>query len=92
MINVTRTSLVAQLVKNPPAMQETQVRFLDWEDPWRRGRLPTLVFLGFPVAQLVKNLPAMPETWVRYLGWEASLEKGKATHSSILVWRIPWTV
>ena len=41
------------------------------------------------VAQLVKNLPAMRETWVRSLGWEDSLEKGKATHSSILAWRIP---
>ena len=44
------------------------------------------------VAQLVKNLPAMQETWVRSLGWEELLEKGKATHSSILAWRIPWTV
>ena len=41
------------------------------------------------VAQLVKNLPAMWETWVRSLGWEEPLEKGKATHSSILAWRIP---
>ena len=99
---------------------------------WRRDRLPTSVFLGFPdssvgkesacnaedpssiprsgkspeegigyplqyswallMAQLVKNLPAMWETWVRPLGLEDSLEKRKATHSSILVWRIPWTV
>ena len=44
------------------------------------------------VAQLVKNLPAVQETWVRSLGWEDPLEKGKATHSSILAWRIPWTV
>ena len=44
------------------------------------------------VAQLVKNPPAMRETWVRSLGWEDPLEKGKATHSSILAWRIPWTV
>jgi len=44
------------------------------------------------VAQLVKNLPAMRETWVWSLGWEDPLEKGKATHSSILAWRIPWTV
>ena len=43
------------------------------------------------VAQLVKNPPAMRETWVRSLGWEDPLEKGKATHSSILAWRIPWT-
>ena len=44
------------------------------------------------IAQLVKNLPAMQETPVRFLSWEAPLEKGKATHSSILARRIPWTV
>ena len=44
------------------------------------------------VAQLVKNPPAIQETWVRSLGWEDPLEKGKPTHSSILAWRIPWTV
>ena len=44
------------------------------------------------VAQLVKSPLAMQETWVRSLGWEDSLEKRKATHSSILTWRIPWTV
>jgi len=44
------------------------------------------------VAQLVKNLPAMWETWVQSLGCEDALEKGKATHYSILAWRIPWTV
>ena len=43
------------------------------------------------VAQLVKNLPAI-EDLVRSLGWEDPLKKGKATHSSILAWRIPWTV
>ena len=43
------------------------------------------------VAQLVKSLPTMLETWVRSLGWEDPLEEGKATHSSILAWRIPWT-
>ena len=42
------------------------------------------------VAQMVKNLPAMWETWVRSLGGEDPLEKGMATHSSILAWRIPW--
>ena len=44
------------------------------------------------VAQLVKNPPWMQETWVQSLGWEDLLEKGKATHSSILAWRIPCTV
>ena len=55
--------------------------------------------IGYPlqypwalVAQLVKNPPAMWETWVRSLGLEDPLEKGKATHSSLLAWRIPWTV
>ena len=45
-----------------------------------------------PVAQLVKNPPVMREIWVRSLGWEDPLEKGKATHSNIPAWRIPWTV
>ena len=44
------------------------------------------------VVQLVKNLPAVQETWFRSLGWEYPLKKGKATHSSILPWRISWTV
>ena len=44
-----------------------------------------------PVAQMVKNLPAMQETWVQSLGQEEPLEKGMATQSSILAWRIPWT-
>ena len=43
------------------------------------------------VAQTVKTLSAMRETWIRSLGWEDPLGKGKATHSSILAWRIPWT-
>ena len=60
------------------------------------GRSP-LEGIGYPlqysgaslVAQMVKNLPGMQETWVRSLGWEDPLEKGMATHSSILAWRIP---
>ena len=44
------------------------------------------------MAQLVKNPPAKWETWVQSLGWEDPLGKGMATHSSILAWRIPWTV
>jgi len=43
------------------------------------------------VAQLVKYLPTMRETWVQSMGQEDPLEKGMATHSSILAWRIPWT-
>ena len=125
-------SLIAQLVKNLPVMQETPVRFLDQEDLLSRDRLPTPVFLGFPGGsagkestcnavdlgsipglgrspgerigcplqhswsslggQLVKNLLAMGKTWVPSLGWEDPLEEGTAPHSSILAWRIPWTV
>ena len=48
------------------------------------------VFGGSLVPQRVKNLPAMQETWVRSLSQEDPLEKEMATHSSILVWRIPW--
>ena len=120
------------MVKNPPATQDTTVRFLGLEICWRRDRLPIPVFLGFPcgsagkesacntgdpssisgsgrsagegigypllyswaslVAQLVKYLPAMRETWVRSLYWEDPLEKGKATHRSILACGIPWAV
>ena len=54
----------------------------------------TVFGLGFAflVAQTVTYLPAMQETWVRSLGWEDLLEKGEATHSSILAWRIPWII
>ena len=56
--------------------------------------------IGYPLqyswaslmAQLVKNLLAMWEPWVLFLGWEDPLEKGMVTHSSILAWRIPWTI
>ena len=61
---------------------------------------PTGEEIGYPlqyswaslVAQLVKNLPVIREIWVQSLGWEDPLEKGKATHSSTLAWRIPWTI
>ena len=43
------------------------------------------------VAQMVENLPAMQKTWVQTLGREDTLEKGEATHASILAWEIPWT-
>ena len=81
-----RASLIAQLVKNLPGSVPGSGRSAG------EG-------IGYPlqyswaslVAQLVKNLPAMWETWLQSLGWEDPLEKGKATHSSILTWRIPWT-
>ena len=54
-------------------------------------RLLCLTLRGFPGGSVVKNLPAKQETWVRFLGWEDPLEKGMATHSSILAWVISWT-
>ena len=51
----------------------------------------TGILKGSLVAQTVKNLHAIQETWVQSLGQEYPLEKGMATHSSILTWRIPWT-
>ena len=88
-----QASLIAQLVKNPPAMQETLVLFLGQEDPLEKEKAnPLLYSWASLVDQLVKNLPAMQETWVRSPGWEDPLEKGKTTHSSILAWRIPWNI
>ena len=80
----SRASLVAQLGKNLPAMQETLVRFLVRKFPWRRTAYLFQHSWASLVAQMVKNLPAMWETWVRFLGWEDALEEGMATHSSIL--------
>ena len=73
-------------------MQETLVRFLGWEDPLAGIGYPLQYSWASLVAQLGKNPPVMWETGVQSLGWEDPLEKGKATHSSILAWRIPWTV
>ena len=70
------------VVEFSPVMREAQVYFL--------AHAATVTpFWASLVAQLVKNLPAVRETWVRSLGWEDPLEKGKATHSRILSWRIP---
>ena len=113
----------AQLVKNLPAMRETWVRSLGWEDHLEKGESTqssilawriswtiqsmgsqrvglgsTTFTLAFPyfgaslVAQSLKRLPAVRETWVQSLGWEDPLEKEKSTLSSILAWRIPWTI
>ena len=87
------TSLIAQLVKNPPALQETPV------DSWvgkihrRRARLPTPVLLGFPCGSAGKKSTGNAGDLGLIPGLERSPgEKGKATHSSILARRIPWTV
>ena len=77
-ISFPRASLISQLVKNPPAMQETPVQFLSQEYLLEKGQATHYSWNSL-VTQLVKDLPAM---------WE----KGKATHSRILAWRIPWTL
>ena len=53
---------------------------------------PFFISEGFPYGSAGKKQPAIRKTWVGSLGWEDPLEKGKATHSRILAWRIPWTV
>ena len=60
---------------------------------WKGNQEDTSVsiVLSFPGGSAVKNLPAKQETRVQSLGWEDPLEKGIATHSSVLAWRIPWT-
>ena len=60
--------------------------------PWEGIGYPLQYCCTSLVAQLIKNSPAMRETWVRSLGWEDPLEKETATHSSILTWRISWTI
>ena len=86
-------SLIAQLVKNPPAMQGTPGSIPGSGRSTGEGiDYPLQYAWSSLVAQLVKNPPAMWETWVQSLGWEDPMEKGKATHSSILAWRIPWTL
>ena len=86
--------LIAQLIKNPPAVQDGVPSLIPGSGrSTGEGISYTLQYAWASlVAQLVKNPPAVRETWVRSLGWEDPLEKEKATHSSILAWRIPWTV
>ena len=68
------------------ALQFLKLSTLEKNFKFLKGMVASLV------AQLVKNPPAKRETWVRSVGWEDSLQKGKANHSSILAWRIPWIV
>ena len=86
-------SLVAQLVKKSTcnAGDMGSIPGLG-RSPGERIGYPLQHSWATLVAQLVKNLPAVGETWVQSLGWEDPQEKGKVIHSSILTWRIPWTV
>ena len=92
LISVYRASLVTQLVKNSPAMQETPLLFLGQENTLGKGWATPLQYSWTSLlAQMVNNLPAMRETWVWSLGLEDLLEEGIETNSSICAWRIPWT-
>ena len=75
-------SLIAQLVKNPLALQETLVPFWVGKIPGEGIGYPLQYSQASLVAQMVKNLPAMWETWVRSLNWEDTLEKEITTHTS----------
>ena len=87
---VQQDSLVAQLLKN--LLQCRRPRFDTWVGniPWRRNRLPTLVFLGFPDGSAGKEFLHLE---CRQPGFDPLVAKikGIATHSGILAWRIPWT-
>ena len=85
-------SLIVQLVKNLPAVQETPVDSWVGKIHWRRDRLPTPVFLGFSGGSADKESACNMGDLALIPGLGDLLEKGTATHSSILAWRIPWTV
>ena len=84
-----RASLIAQLVKKPPAMQETLDQSLGWEDPLEKGKATHASILGLPcgLAGKESTCNAGDLSSVPWLG--RSPGEGKATHSSILAWRIP---
>ena len=77
---VVGISLIAQMVKSPPAMQETPVQFLGGEDPLEKGRLPTPVFLGFPGGSDGKESACNAGD----LDWKIPWRRKWLTHSSIL--------
>ena len=87
-----RASLVAQLVKSSPAMQEISVQLLVRKIPWRRDRLPTPLLLDFPGDSAGKESAHNWGDMGLIPGWGRTPGEGKATSSSIPAWRIPWTV
>ena len=83
--------LIVHLVKNPPAVQETQFESWVVKICWRKDRLPTPVFLSFPYGSAGKEFACNVGDLGSILGLGRSLEEGMATHSSILAWGILWT-
>ena len=63
-----------------------------WQKSLQYCKVISLQLIKINELKKKKNPPAMWETWIRSLGWEDLLDKGKATHSSILAWRMPWTI
>ena len=89
---MSQTTSVFSVLSRPPLPTGEAASHCPQAFPFAHPILSSSILpRGFPRGQLVKNPPAMQETWVQSLGWEDPLEKGKATHSSILAWRIPWT-
>ena len=78
--HLSQQKRVYQFVKSEEEPRKLREEMAPWDEPY-----------GSQVAQMVKYWPAMWATWVRSLGQEDPLEKGMATHCSILSWRIPWT-
>ena len=91
-LSAPRASLIAQLVKISCNARDPSSFPGMGRSPGEGIAYPLQYSWASFAAQLVKNLPAMWETWLQSLGWEDPLEEGKATHSSILTWRIPWTL
>ena len=88
---MSRASLIVQLVQNSQELNPSLIS-ASGRSAGEGISYPLQYSWASLVAQLVKNPPAKRETWVQSLRWEDPLEKGKATHSSILAWKIPWTV
>ena len=84
-------SLVAQLVKNPPAMRETSVWFLGWEDPLEKGKATYSRILAWRIPWIEKadRLQFMVSQRIGH-NWSNLAEKAMALHSSTLAWKIPW--
>ena len=87
-----RTSLMVQWVENCLQCRRPQLGSWIGKIRWRRDKLPTPVFVGFPCGSAGKESVCNVGDLGLIPGWEDPLEKGKATHSSILAWRIPWSV
>ena len=75
-----------------PALQADSLPAKPSRKTTRKWPNAQLIARASLVAQIVKKPPAMQKTWVQSLDWEEPLEKGTATHSGILAWRIPWTI